>query len=391
MKKIFTIFIIIGLFIPFSSVKAQSIDELNRQLQELFAKRTTLSKQILTSRQKAAEKKAEAERIAKEIKNLEAVIISTEQKISTLGVQIVEKEGTISTKTQEIVQKESELNKEITKQYDTIKVIYEIGSSNSILSLITSNSISEAVDKTSYLSALEARLEKNIAEINRLKDELIKQKEDLQKQRNELESIKTEQQKFKFGLDRQKDTKRGLLKDVRVQQAEFEKIVEDAKKEYTNINSELYRITESARSRNKRTGDKKVGDMVFSWPNSGAITANFGVPTPVQSYHTGTDIDGQIGDSILAASDGTVSFTGGSSTYGYGLYIKLDHGSGVETLYGHLSGFTVSEGDTVKRGELIGYMGNTGFAIAFGSGDGSHLHFEVREDGVPVNPLIYLP
>ena len=372
-------------------MKAQSIDELNRQLQELFAKRTTLSKQILTSRQKAAEKKAEAERIAKEIKNLEAVIISTEQKISTLGVQIVEKEGTISTKTQEIVQKESELNKEITKQYDTIKVIYEIGSSNSILSLITSNSISEAVDKTSYLSALEARLEKNIAEINRLKDELIKQKEDLQKQRNELESIKTEQQKFKFGLDRQKDTKRGLLKDVRVQQAEFEKIVEDAKKEYTNINSELYRITESARSRNKRTGDKKVGDMVFSWPNSGAITANFGVPTPVQSYHTGTDIDGQIGDSILAASDGTVSFTGGSSTYGYGLYIKLDHGSGVETLYGHLSGFTVSEGDTVKRGELIGYMGNTGFAIAFGSGDGSHLHFEVREDGVPVNPLIYLP
>ena len=234
-------------------------------------------------------------------------------------------------------------------------------------------------------------MEKNIAEINNLKNELIKQKEDLQKQRAELESIKTKQQKYKFGLDRQKDTKRGLLKDVRVQQAEFEKIVENAKKEYTNINSELYRITESARSRNKRTGDKKVGDMVFSWPNSGPITANFGVPTPVQSYHTGTDIDGQIGDSILAASDGTISFTGGSSTYGYGLYIKIDHGSGIETLYGHLSGFTVSESDTVKRGELIGYMGNTGFAIAFGSGDGSHLHFEVREDGVPVNPLIYLP
>jgi len=391
MKKIFIIFLATCLFLPFSSVKAESIDELNRQLQELFAKRTSLSKQILSSRQKVAEKKAESERITKEIRSLEGIIASTEQKISNLGTQIIEKEGTISTKTQEIVQKESQLNKEINRQYDTIKVIYEIGSSNSTLNLITSGSLSEAVDKTSYLSALEARLEKNIAEINNLKNELIKQKEDLQKQRAELESIKTKQQKYKFGLDRQKDTKRGLLKDVRVQQAEFEKIVENAKKEYTNINSELYRITESARSRNKRTGDKKVGDMVFSWPNSGPITANFGVPTPVQSYHTGTDIDGQIGDSILAASDGTISFTGGSSTYGYGLYIKIDHGSGIETLYGHLSGFTVSERDTVKRGELIGYMGNTGFAIAFGSGDGSHLHFEVREDGVPVNPLIYLP
>ncbi|PIP51215.1 hypothetical protein CO100_00830 [Candidatus Berkelbacteria bacterium CG_4_9_14_3_um_filter_33_5] len=391
MKKIFIIFLATCLFLPFSSVKAESIDELNRQLQELFAKRTSLSKQILSSRQKVAEKKAESERITKEIRSLEGIIASTEQKISNLGTQIIEKEGTISTKTQEIVQKESQLNKEINRQYDTIKVIYEIGSSNSTLNLITSGSLSEAVDKTSYLSALEARLEKNIAEINNLKNELIKQKEDLQKQRAELESIKTKQQKYKFGLDRQKDTKRGLLKDVRVQQAEFEKIVENAKKEYTNINSELYRITESARSRNKRTGDKKVGDMVFSWPNSGPITANFGVPTPVQSYHTGTDIDGQIGDSILAASDGTISFTGGSSTYGYGLYIKIDHGSGIETLYGHLSGFTVSESDTVKRGELIGYMGNTGFAIAFGSGDGSHLHFEVREDGVPVNPLIYLP
>ena len=391
MKKIFIIFLATCLFLPFSSVKAESIDELNRQLQELFAKRTSLSKQILSSRQKVAEKKAESERITKEIRSLEGIIASTEQKISNLGTQIIEKEGTISTKTQEIVQKESQLNKEINRQYDTIKVIYEIGSSNSTLNLITSGSLSEAVDKTSYLSALEARLEKNIAEINNLKNELIKQKEDIQKQRAELESIKTKQQKYKFGLDRQKDTKRGLLKDVRVQQAEFEKIVENAKKEYTNINSELYRITESARSRNKRTGDKKVGDMVFSWPNSGPITANFGVPTPVQSYHTGTDIDGQIGDSILAASDGTISFTGGSSTYGYGLYIKIDHGSGIETLYGHLSGFTVSESDTVKRGELIGYMGNTGFAIAFGSGDGSHLHFEVREDGVPVNPLIYLP
>ena len=140
MKKIFIIFLATCLFLPFSSVKAESIDELNRQLQELFAKRTSLSKQILSSRQKVAEKKAESERITKEIRSLEGIIASTEQKISNLGTQIIEKEGTISTKTQEIVQKESQLNKEINRQYDTIKVIYEIGSSNSTLNLITSGS-----------------------------------------------------------------------------------------------------------------------------------------------------------------------------------------------------------------------------------------------------------
>ncbi len=391
MKYIISILIIFFLFLPTSQAYGQSISELNKELQNLFSKRTLLSKQIITSRQKAAEKKAEADRITKEIKNIENQIKATEQKIKSLGDQIVEKEGVINIKTQEIVTKESELSREITRQHDTIKVIYEIGSSNKTINLITSSSLTEAVDKTSYLSALESRLEKNIDEIKLLKDELTKQKKDLEDEKEGLENIKIEQQKYKFGLDRQKTTKGGLLKDVRIQQTEFEKIVEEAKKEYINVNSELYRITESARSKNKRTGDKKIGDMVFSWPNSGPTTASFGVPTPVQSYHTGLDIDGQIGDSVLAASDGTVSFVGGTSNYGYGLYIKIDHGQGVSTLYGHLSGFAVNEGDQVKKGELIGYMGNTGFAIAFGSGDGSHLHFEVREDGVPVNPLIYLP
>ena len=390
--------ILLSLFLSFLLVLypsgfsyAQSLTDLNKQLQELLAKRTQLTNQILTSKKKAQEKKAEAEKITKDIKNIENSIVFTENKIKELGVQISDKETNIDQKTQEIVIKEDELNKEINKQYETIKMIYEIGSASSVINLLTVDSLSDAVDRTSYLSALESRLEKNIDDITKLKETLTKEKENLQKQRDELNDLKGQQQRFKFGLDKQKDTKKTLLSNVRVQQAEYEKLVEEAKRAYTDVNSDLYRITESARTKNKRTGDKKIGNLTFSWPASGTITASFGVPTPVQSYHTGLDIDGQIGDSILASADGTVSFTGGNSKYGYGLYVKIDHGEGVSTLYGHLSGFAVSEGDEIKRGELIGYMGNTGYAIAFGSGDGSHLHFEVREDEVPVNPIIYLP
>ena len=69
----------------------------------------------------------------------------------------------------------------------------------------------------------------------------------------------------------------------------------------------------------------------------------------------------------------------------------VDHGDGISTLYGHMSGIEVASGDTIKRGDRLGFVGNTGFAISLNGGDGSHLHLEIREDNIPVDPAIYLP
>lgn len=100
------------------------------------------------------------------------------------------------------------------------------------------------------------------------------------------------------------------------------------------------------------------------------------------SYHTGIDIAGPIGTNIYAYQSGTVTYSGWAGGYGY--MVKIDHGDGHSTWYAHCSQLNVNTGDTVSQGQVIGLMGSTGFST------GSHLHFEVRINGVHVNPYTYI-
>jgi murein DD-endopeptidase MepM/ murein hydrolase activator NlpD len=99
--------------------------------------------------------------------------------------------------------------------------------------------------------------------------------------------------------------------------------------------------------------------------------------------HAGIDLAGPVGTPIYATADGTVT-EAAYNDGGYGNLIKLDHGRGIETRYGHLSAFNVRPGDRVKRGQMIGRMGSTGRST------GSHLHYEVRIDGRAVNPIPFM-
>lgn len=98
--------------------------------------------------------------------------------------------------------------------------------------------------------------------------------------------------------------------------------------------------------------------------------------------HAGIDIPGPLGTPIYATADGVAEHAGWMN--GYGNLVKLEHGRGLETRYGHMSRLAVSPGDRVTKGQLIGYMGSTGRST------GSHLHYEVRIDGSPVNPMPFL-
>ncbi len=136
---------------------------------------------------------------------------------------------------------------------------------------------------------------------------------------------------------------------------------------------------------NARSGSSSSTSLSFAWPIKGLITSHFGNRTfgGRRDYHTGIDIDGRTGDSIRAAESGKVSFSGRIS--GYGNIIIIDHPRGYSTVYAHNSANLVQKGQSVSKGEVIARLGATGNAT------GSHLHFEVRENGKPVNPLNYLP
>lgn len=122
------------------------------------------------------------------------------------------------------------------------------------------------------------------------------------------------------------------------------------------------------------------------WPVQGPLTSSFGEREDPFSgegaFHKGVDISSHYGTPVRASADGAVVSVGTEN--GYGREIVLDHGHGITTLYGHLSGFTVSSGQTVVRGQIIGYVGMTGRST------GAHLHYEVRIHDTPVNPHKYL-
>jgi murein DD-endopeptidase MepM/ murein hydrolase activator NlpD len=135
------------------------------------------------------------------------------------------------------------------------------------------------------------------------------------------------------------------------------------------------------------------GDDVLSlanapslWPVVGPVTSSFGErQDPFNgegAFHAGVDISSSFGTSVRATADGTVEMADRSS--GYGREVVIDHGFGIKTVYGHLSGFAITAGQQVTRGQVIGYVGTSGRST------GPHLHYEVRIRNTPVNPHKYL-
>ena len=124
------------------------------------------------------------------------------------------------------------------------------------------------------------------------------------------------------------------------------------------------------------------------WPVKGSLESGFGgrrnpFGGSGYEYHEGQDIEAAIGTPVSAAASGKVVCAGTQN--GYGLVVYIDHGNGLSTRYGHLSKINVAVGQDIKRGETLGLVGSTGRST------GPHLHYEVRINNEPVNPIGYLP
>jgi murein DD-endopeptidase MepM/ murein hydrolase activator NlpD len=133
-------------------------------------------------------------------------------------------------------------------------------------------------------------------------------------------------------------------------------------------------------------GTVDMADAPSDWPVQGIVTSSYGARLdPFNgegAFHSGIDIATAIGDAVRAPADGTVIKAGLGT--GYGREVIIDHGHGIQTLYAHLSGFAVTSGQDVRRGDILGYVGSSGHST------GPHLHYEVRIHDTPVNPSKYL-
>ena len=187
-------------------------------------------------------------------------------------------------------------------------------------------------------------------------------------------------------LAKQEAERQARLEAERKRQEELRRLAEERRRQEALRQAQLRRAqlrqAQVQRPQVRRVSYQEGG---MRWPLSGfRITTYFGGRGAFQRYHTGIDLAAPYGTPIVAAKSGQVQVAGWSS-FGYGFHVILDHGGGVETLYAHMSRIAVRPGQWVEAGQVIGYVGSTGWST------GPHLHFEVRVNGVPRNPLAYLP
>ena len=138
-----------------------------------------------------------------------------------------------------------------------------------------------------------------------------------------------------------------------------------------------------ARQADKMVRTSVPGNVPSGWPTAGDISSPFGWRWNGSDFHPGVDIANDTGTPIVATADGVVTAAGWNAG-GYGNMVDIDHGNGILTRYGHASEVLVHEGQHVKRGDVIAYMGSTGFST------GPHVHYEIHVHGETVNPASYL-
>lgn len=170
-------------------------------------------------------------------------------------------------------------------------------------------------------------------------------------------------------------------------------VTDAAKKAYEAATAALDAYVR-AQSQRYTTADLHLTSLAFRCPldSYGRITTQFGEPDPWGIPHRGTDFAAPGGTPIYAIADGVVSAARTMNSYGNCVQVShgtADDGHCYDSLYAHMSSIVVAQGDTVQKGDLLGYVGNTG--NVYGAGGGYHLHLELRVDGGRVNPLGYVP
>ncbi len=199
-------------------------------------------------------------------------------------------------------------------------------------------------------------------------------------------------QKKANDLDMRKNAKLVLVNATEESENQYRTLMSELRTEQQSITSEVSGLQDTLQDKLRARDGDQVGDTVISWPVHGVITALFHDPSyPFRNLfeHPGLDIAVPQGTAIEAAAPGYVGRVYKGQQYGY--YVLLIHANGFATLYAHMSRIDVEQDQYVSRGQVIGLSGGRPGTVGAGFSTGPHTHFEVRLNGIPVNPLPYLP
>ena len=360
---------------PFATVIAKStqdkIDELDDQVSEAAKEYSQVTKDIKIYEGEIAKLDTEMKKYESEI------VMLTEQ------ANVARKEYEEITKELQIVS--DEYTKIEERLNDRLRSLYENGFVNMWEVLFSAENLTDFISKYNTIVILIQNDKKELGEMNEQKQVIQGLRDGAELRKLQIEQVEYDVTKSKEALEMAKANKTAKLNELEASKTKLNKLLKDLKAEKAKQEEILRQeILESQNSGLVLSGD-------FTWPTPGVyyVSAMFRDKEYYKEFgimHYGTDIAKGGGCDIVAAAAGKVIKTVKSNS-GYGNYILIDHGKkkgkSYVTLYAHLKTINVTKGQSVVKGQKIGYMGSTGFST------GTHLHFEIRENGNQINAMKY--
>lgn len=418
----------IPMAIPTTVSAEDSISDLEQQLQQLEQENQKYQKILDDTKSDIAEKEEYKSALVSKVQVLDEKIAVTREKISSLNDDIKEKQDAYDKGL-------SEVEDQFDALANRLRILYMSGNATDLEIIFGAKDFSDLIDKMELVKSLANSDKELISEIQTKLDELSTKKESLEADKKDLEtqqaSLKSDQDEFNKLISDNDE----ILKNLYASNSEAQHSLESAALQSDEIEakiSEYYAAqkataeqaakasqsssssgSSSSSSSSSSSGSSSSGSSSsgsssvivpsgsgFAWPTPGFVSRSSEWFEDREVYnHGGIDIAGAgiMGTPVVAAADGTVVATNSSCTHnwgksyscgcggGYGNYVMISHAGGKMTVYGHLTSLTVSSGQSVSRGQVIGYVGSTG------NSTGPHLHYECRLNGVRYNPMSEYP
>ncbi len=376
----------------------QEIWEINQDINERRSEIQELKRQIDVYKKNISAKQRELYNLSNQIGTLNESIAkinleiqATELEVETLELKIENTELKIQAKEREIGDQKNILAR-------NIRQLHKEQQNNSVLEILLLNeNFSDFVAELDRLESMQDSLVDGVEELNEFKIALEQDQDSLENEKTEIDTLKGILENKKASLDGQKVAKYYLMSATQGEEAKYQEMLEGAKKEQEKINSDIVYMEQVAREKlNRQLEQIGIEDSEgLMWPvPSRIVTAYFHDEDYPYRYifeHNAIDVATPQGTAIRATESGYVAKVRDGGQYGYS-YIMLVHANKLSSVYGHVNVISVEEDQFVSKGQIIGYSGGQpGTRGAGPFSTGAHLHFEVRVNGVPVNPLNYLP
>lgn len=375
----FIIAVIVGISLLFASGLFAAETDIEEKMQELQEIEALLAKYEKLFNQTSTEEN----RTLKQIRELENSIGSLENEIGVLQKNLQLTEEEIRAVQLDIDVTNGLVNERTDYFNRRLRQIYQRGEVSYLEVLLRATSLTDFLTRLDYLEKIAANDVALLRELEAARSKLLEDKALLEEKARYFNTLKESKENKQLQLESQTSQKNNYLKSIQEQKNEYIKAINELE-ESRKIVDQFIREWQA-----KHQKGYMGTSAIMQWPVPGKsrISSGFGYRIhpihKVRSFHAGIDIPAPTGTPVVAAENGIIIFQGSKTAYGN--VVIIDHGGNISTQYSHLSKFAnIQVGSTVQRGQVIGYVGSTGWST------GPHLDFIIRVNGEPQEPGRYV-